>query len=123
MNTRIHWSPILVIVGGFAMLIGALDPLEGSIFILIGSALVVSGTYLSNSQRIMRLYWVWAFILITFGIAMMWTLTALGGIGGSTGRSGWWGLIILPYPIGWIMGMVSLIVRLVKFIKARKLRK
>jgi len=105
------------------MLIGAFDPLEGSIIILAGSALVVSGTYLSNSQRNILLYWVWTFILITFGLAMMWMLTAVGGIGGSTGRSIWWGLIILPYPIGWIMGMISLFVRLVEFIKTRKPRK
>jgi len=123
MSTRILWSRSLVIVGSIAMLIGAFDPLEGSIIILAGSALVVSGTYLSNSQRNILLYWVWTFILITFGLAMMWMLTAVGGIGGSTGRSIWWGLIILPYPIGWIMGMISLFVRLVEFIKTRKPRK
>jgi len=123
MSTRILWSRSLVIVGSIAMLIGAFDPLEGSIIILAGSALVVSGTYLSNSQRNILLYWVWTFILITFGLAMMWMLTAVGGIGGSTGRSIWWCLIILPYPIGWIMGMAGLIVRLVKSIKVRKRRK
>ncbi|NBK25414.1 MAG: hypothetical protein EOM68_25760 [Spirochaetia bacterium] len=121
MSTRILWSRSLVIVGSIAMLSGALDPLEGSIVILAGSALVVLGTYLSKSQRKILLYWVWTFILITFGFSMMWLLTAFGGIGGSTGRSRWWGLVVLPYPIGWIMGMTSLIVRLVKFIRARKL--
>ncbi|HAF85769.1 MAG TPA: hypothetical protein DCG32_05265 [Sphaerochaeta sp.] len=52
---------------------------------------------------------------------MMWMLRASGGIGGSTGRPMGWGLVVLPYPIGWIMGMTSLIVRLVKFIRNGKL--
>jgi len=112
---------MLVIVGSISMLLGSLDPLEGSVIILSGSALVVWGTYLGKQQHRMLVYWIWVFILLALGFAMMWMLTAFGGIGGSTGRSMWWGLIVLPYPIGWIMGMASLIVRLVNFIRARKL--
>jgi len=40
MNTRTFWSRILGIVGGIAMLVGSLDPLEGSLLILPGSGLV-----------------------------------------------------------------------------------
>ena len=29
MNARMLWSRILVVVGGIAMLLGAIDPLEG----------------------------------------------------------------------------------------------
>jgi hypothetical protein len=35
----------------------------------------------------------------------MWGLTMIGGIGGSSGRSVWWGVLILPYLIGWSMGI------------------
>ena len=119
MNGRMLWSRILVIVGGIAMLIGAIDPLEGSIVILAGSGLVMLGTILGKRQRRMILYWVWAFILITVGVVAMWGLSAFGGIGGTTGRSLWWGLVILPYPIGWIMGIVGLIIRLIEFIKVK----
>jgi hypothetical protein len=52
----------------------------------------------------------------------MWVLSAFGGLGGATGRSPWWGLTILPYPAGWIMGIIGLVVRLIGFIKARRQR-
>ena len=38
MNTRSLWSRILVIIGSIAILLGAIDPLEGSVVILAGSA-------------------------------------------------------------------------------------
>ena len=122
MNTRLLWSRILVIVGSIAMLIGAIDPLEGSLIILLGSGLVTLGTFLGKSPRRMILYWVWVFILIAVGVGLVWGLSAIGGLGGSTGRSLWWGLVILPYPIGWIMGIISLIVRLIEFLRSRKQR-
>ena len=37
MNARKLWSRILIIVGSIAMLVGALDPLEGSLVILPGT--------------------------------------------------------------------------------------
>ena len=43
MNARSLWSRILVIVGSIAMLVGALDPMEGSVVILPGSGLVALG--------------------------------------------------------------------------------
>lgn len=122
MNTHITWSRILVIIGSILMVIGAIDPLEGSLLILAGSGLVLLGSYLGKIQRRILVYWVYVFILITVGVGIIWVLSAFGGLGGSTGRSLWWGLIILPYPIGWIMGIVSLVIRLIKFLKSRKQR-
>jgi hypothetical protein len=34
-------------------------------------------------------------------------MSALGGIGGDTGRSYWWALLFLPYPVGWIMALTG----------------
>ncbi|MCF7941021.1 MAG: hypothetical protein K9M84_05380 [Spirochaetia bacterium] len=119
MNTRDLWSRTFIIVGSIAMIIGALDPLEGSIVILIGSGLVVLGTYLNETKRGM-LYWMWVFILILVGVVVMWIISIFGGIGGNTGRSLWLSLLILPYPVGWIMGVFSLIVRLKAYVKAKK---
>ncbi len=119
MNARTIWSRIFVIIGSIAMVIGAIDPLEGSTIILIGSGLVVIGTYISKTKRRV-LYWLWVFIMITVGVGVMWVLSVLGGIGGNSGRSLWWSLFILPYPIGWIMGIISLIARLIEYSKARK---
>ena len=122
MNARVLCSRIFVIIGSLAMIIGAIDPLEGSIIILIGSGFVVLGTYLSETKRRVP-YWIWVFVLILVGVGVMWVLSAFGGIGGSTGRSLWWSLLILPYPVGWIMGMVSLVARLTEYSKTKKEKK
>jgi hypothetical protein len=36
-NTRSFWSRLLVILGGLVMFVGALDPMEGSVVILLGA--------------------------------------------------------------------------------------
>lgn len=105
MNARSLWSNILVIAGGIGMVVGAIDPLEGSLLILPGSGLLALGTYLGQADRKTFVYKVWAFVLIAIGVGALWGLSAVGGIGGSSGHSMWWGLLILPYLIGWNMGM------------------
>lgn len=105
MNTRILWSRILNVVGFIAMLIGAIDPLEGAFIILPGSSLVALSAFLCRDRYRKLLYW--AFTLIAFGVGIMFVVSVLGGIGGSSGRSMWWGLFILPYPVGWIVGITA----------------
>ena len=87
------------------MLVGALDPMEGSVVILPGSGLVALGTFLGQSERRLIAYRVWVFILIAIGVGAMWGLSNAGGIGGKSGHSMWWGVLILPYLIGWSMGI------------------
>jgi hypothetical protein len=87
------------------MLIGAIDPMEGSLLILPGSGLVALGTYFSDEQRSLFSYRLWVFILILIGVGALFGFTMLGGIGGDSGYSGWWALLLLPYPIGWSMGI------------------
>jgi hypothetical protein len=110
MSRRTLWSVALVIVGLLAMLVGAIDPLEGSFVILPGSAVVAVGAFLGKSRYRMLLSW--AFVLIAAGVGAMVVFTAMGGIGGHSGRSLWWGLFILPYPVGWIIGLVGAILTL-----------
>lgn len=117
MNARKLWSRILVIVGSIAMLVGALDPMEGSLIILPGSGIVTLGTFLGNSGRGLLLYWIWIFILIAVGVGALFGLSAFGGIGGNSGHSIGWGILILPYPVGWIMGIVSLLFRLIRSVQ------
>jgi len=95
---------VLVVVGELGMLVGALDPMEGSAVILPGCGFVALGTYLEHRERRMIAYRVLVFILVAVGVGALWTLSNLGGIGG-TGRSMWWGVLILPYLIGWSMGI------------------
>src|ERR1019366_2475964 len=105
MNARSIWSRILIIVGSIAMLVGAVDPMEGSVVILPGSGLVALGTFLGQNGRRWIAYRVWVFILITIGVGAMWGLSRVGGFGGNSGRSMWWGVLILPYLIGWSMSI------------------
>lgn len=105
MNTRNLWSKILTIAGGIGMAIGAIDPLEGSLLILPGSGLLALGARLGLAERRAVACKVWAFILIAIGVGAMWGLSVVGGFGGTSGRSSWWGLMMLPYLIGWSMGV------------------
>jgi hypothetical protein len=99
------WSRVLIVVGGIAMVVGAIDPLEGSLVILPGSALFALGSRLGREERRLTAYRVWVLILIAAGVSALWGLSAIGGIGGSSGPTVWWGLLLLPYPVGWSMGI------------------
>jgi hypothetical protein len=105
MNERTKWPRTLVIVGLLAMVIGAIDPLEGSLLILPGTALVTLGAWLGNSRH--RRLLVWALALVALGVGAMWGLSAVGGVGGRSGHAWWWALVLLPYPAGWILGLVG----------------
>lgn len=98
-------SRVLTIAGYIAMLVGAIDPMEGSLLILPGSGLVALGTFLGPGDRPLRVYRLWVFLLIAIGVAALWGLSIAGGFGGSSGLSIWWGILILPYLIGWSMGI------------------
>jgi len=102
-----RWSRLPVIVGLVAMVIGALDPLEGSLAIVPGIGLVALGARLGRSRHRVLLYG--AFALAAVGVGALWGLSAVGGVGPTSGRSYWWALVLLPYPIGWIMGLVGAI--------------
>ncbi len=97
------------------MVVGVLDPLEGAFVILPGSGVVAVGGFLGKSRY--RGLLGWAFILIAVGVGAMVSMSMLGGIGGRSGRSMWWALFILPYPVGWIMGLVGIILRLIESFK------
>ncbi len=109
-SSRQVWHQILLGAGLAGMVIGALDPLEGSMIILPASGVAALGAHLGKSGRRRLTYW--AFGLIAAGVGALLVLTALGGAGGDSGRSKWWGLTMLPYPAGWILGFVGAILSL-----------
>jgi len=90
----------LLAVGGIATILGAIDPLEGSLLTLPGSLLVMLAAIIGKEGKAITRYRAWTFILILAGVAAMFGLTAIGGIGGDTGLSMWWGLLIVPYFFG-----------------------
>ena len=104
-NTLRIGSRVLIIVGSIAMVVGAVDPMEGSAIILPGSGLMALGTFLNQTDRSFFAYRMWVFILVAIGVGALWGLSQIGGLGGKSGHSMWWALLMLPYPIGWSMGM------------------
>jgi 4-hydroxybenzoate polyprenyltransferase len=104
---RPGWPRILVLAGLVVMLLGALDPLEGSLLVLVGAGAATLGAFFSKSRQLRFL--AVALVLVAIGVAALWGLSALGGIGGPTGRSNWWGLTISPYPVGWVLGILGAI--------------
>jgi hypothetical protein len=104
-TSRSLWSRILIVLGSIGMLVGAIDPMEGSVIILPGSLLVALGAFLGQCERQVIAYRVWVFILVAIGVGALWGLSMVGGIGGKSGHSMWWGVLILPYLIGWSMGI------------------
>jgi hypothetical protein len=104
-------------VAGLALLVlGAIDPLEGSVVILAGAAMQAVGAFFGRSRFMVLL--IRAFGMIAVGVAFLFILSSLGGLGGDTGLSMWWVLVLLPYPVGWILGMVGAIRRLMETGKA-----
>lgn len=99
-HTGHRLSRILIIVGGIATVVGAIDPMEGSLLILPGSALMALGAFLGGSDRRIIAYRVCVFALFVLGIGALWGLSFMGGFGGASGRSMWWGLLLLPYLLG-----------------------
>ena len=84
--------------------------MEGSVLILAGSALlaVVSFYFRDPHYKWYRL----ASVLILVGVMALWILSGMGGFGGETGLGFGWAILILPYPVGWMMLLVLFYLRL-----------
>ena len=85
-------------IGIALILLGSLDPMEGSILINLGSILLaISGLILGRR-------WKWwcliASISITIGVISLWSVSSLGGFDPQT--EWWWLLAIVPYPVAWL---------------------
>lgn len=115
MSTPTPWLRIFVIGGLAGILIGAVDPLEGWAVILPSIGLAAFGAFLVQSPRRRLLYW--AFASTVIGVSAMLVLSRLGGIGGGSGRSIWWAVVILPYPVGWILGLAGAALEAIEVLK------
>jgi hypothetical protein len=105
MNSPIVWARALLIFGLTGMIIGAVHPLEDSLLILVGVGLVALAALLGKSRY--RVVLCWAFALVVFGVTTMSALSRFGGVGGDTTRSFWWAVSILPYVVGWLVGLTA----------------
>jgi hypothetical protein len=106
------WRRVLLAFGTLCMLVGAIDPLEGSVIILPGAAMVALETFLGGSRHTRLL--ARAAALVGLGIVALFAVSALGGIGGPKGLPMWAGLVLLPYPIGWLMAVVGAVLRVIE---------
>ena len=101
---------IAFITGVVFFLLGTIDPLEGSVLVALGSGILAWVSYLAKEPHFK--YYRIAAILIFIGVVCLWVLSAYGGFGGDTGRPDSWALILIPYPVGWLMVLVLLFRRL-----------
>jgi hypothetical protein len=109
---------ILYYIGVIALIAGALDPLEGSVIIASGSALLAGTTSMLKDPH--RKIFFWTFVAIVVGVASMFYLSSLGGIGGKSNLSWWYGSLVIPYPIGWLITIILLVFRGLNRLKKRK---
>lgn len=81
--------------------------MEGSVLIVAGSVLIANIAYYFKNS-----YWQW-FIAnatgISIGVFFLFFFSNLGGFGGKSTLSWWWGILILPYPIAWLANIILLI--------------
>jgi hypothetical protein len=99
------------------MAVGIVDPLEGSVLILAGSITGAAGAWLGGSGH--RRLLLWGAALVLAGVTLLFGISSMGGLGGDTGRSLWWSLVLLPYPAGLILGVVGSIKRLREIRRSR----
>ena len=100
-----RWLPVMIKTAVIVMILAPLDPIEGSALILPAIALAALAARLGRSEQTLLLNI--GLVLAAAGIGALWGFSAIGGFGGTTGLSIWWGLTILPYPIGWAVALVG----------------
>ena len=106
------WTRAIYIIGIIALIIGTIDPLEGSVLIMAGSALLALSAYVT-SDRHTKIFSV-SLIMIVIGVFFLFYFSSLGGFGGTSTLSWWWGLLILPFPMGWLIIVFILIRRAIE---------
>jgi hypothetical protein len=110
MSEKPKWIRYVFIIGVIATIGGAIDPLEGSIAIAAGSILLAISAYFGN-DRYFRIFLI-AAIFIIISVSAIWYVSSLGGF--DPKRDWWWTVVILPYPIGWLINIITLIIKAVR---------
>ena len=109
MNKKTLAAKILVLTGSAAIIVGGLDPLEGTLAIFPGCIMLAIGAYLAQTRHRRMAYGAVALVFASFVFLI--GLSSLGGFGANAPqpllRSHWWGLLLLPYPAGWMMAVAG----------------
>lgn len=101
------------IIGIVFVIIGAIDPMEGSFIIAPGSVLIALAKWQIGVPAF-RKHYILAASLVMLGFIALMVLSNLGGFGGTSSISVWWGLTIVPYPLGWLYLIITLIIDRIK---------
>lgn len=109
MNENAKWIRTMYVIGIIALIIGVLDPLEGSVVVAIGSAFIAISTYLTKDRH-WKIFLVSLFMIVV-GVFFLFYFSSLGGFGGKSTLPWAWISLILPYPLGWLMSVITLITR------------
>ena len=105
MKKKFVWKGLLYAVGILAFFLGALDPLEGSVFIASGSVLITVYKYMRGDRH--KKGFLTGCLLIALGVGYMFWLSNLGGIGPNA-KPWVWGIPMALYPIGWVLTLILL---------------
>jgi hypothetical protein len=97
------------------MLIGAIDPMEGSIVIALASVLLGFTAFKLHDRH--RFIFMGLSISICLGVICLWWVSALGGFVPS--KEWWWIAAIVPYPAGWLSFVALMVFRLFRWVKSR----
>lgn len=100
-------------IGALSLVFPVMAILRKQPFILVPFGLVALGVLLLLfgmwlGERALPRLAVASAAFATAGVTWMFVLSAMGGFGGDTGRPAWWALTLLPYPVGWALGLVCL---------------
>ena len=105
-----NWVRYVFIAGVIASIAGAIDPMEGSVVIAAGSILLAISAYFRNDIYF-KIFLI-AAIFICIGVSAIWYVSSLGGF--DPKREWGWTLVILPYPIGWLINIITLVIKAIK---------
>jgi len=108
LNKKAGWARYSYIAGVIALLGGAFDPMEGAAIIAGGSILIALATAYAKDRN--RITFIATAAMITFGVFSLFYASSLGGF--DPKHEWWWLILIFPYPIGWLINVITLIIRL-----------
>lgn len=110
MRKKIELRKVIYNFGVAFLIVGVIDPLEGSVAILIGSLMIYIASIMLK-DRDKKMFFV-AMVLILIGVLSMFIMSSMGGFGKESKMSNWLLILIIPYPLGWLMEIVILIRRI-----------
>lgn len=108
---KINWIKTMFITGLILLILGMIDPLEGSVLVGVGAVLIAIYGYLVKDR--FRSVFLVAAISIIAGILFMFYLSSRGGIGEGALPKIWFATVV-PYPAGWLLLIFVLIYKAVK---------